>query len=281
MITTYLRPLLCCFAAVGAATISPPANAIDASAWHPDTHSAVRLIAGGLSAPDPGMRAGVEIKLDPGWKTYWRYPGDSGVPPRFDFAQSVNVRSVTLLWPVPHHFVDEGGNSIGYKNDVIFPLQVVPQDPAKPVTLRLKIDYAICEKLCVPAVGNPELLLSAKSSLASVVRAAEERVPKRSQLGDGAAIAIRAIHHERLAGRERVLVDVAAAAADPVELFAEGPTPDWALPLPELESSAPAGLRRFAFDLDGLPPGAKADGAMLTLTLVAGENAVEVVARLD
>jgi hypothetical protein len=163
MITTYLRPLLCCFAAVGAATISPPANAIDASAWHPDTHSAVRLIAGGLSAPDPGMRAGVEIKLDPGWKTYWRYPGDSGVPPRFDFAQSVNVRSVKLLWPVPHHFVDEGGNSIGYKNDVIFPLQVVPQDPAKPVTLRLKIDYAICEKLCVPAVGNAELLLSANS----------------------------------------------------------------------------------------------------------------------
>ena len=165
MITTYLRLPLCCFAALTAATISQPANALDASTWQPDTHSAVRLIAGGLRPSDTLMRAGIEIKLDPGWKTYWRYPGDSGVPPRFDFAQSVNVKSVKLLWPVPHRFVDESGSSIGYKDDVIFPLQVVPSDPAKPVTLRLKLDYAICEKLCVPAEGNAELLLSAESSL--------------------------------------------------------------------------------------------------------------------
>ena len=281
MITTYLRLPLCCFAAVTAATISQPANALDASTWQPDTHSAVRLIAGGLRPSDTLVRAGIEIKLDPGWKTYWRYPGDSGVPPRFDFAQSMNVKSVKLLWPAPHHFVDESGNSIGYKDDVIFPLQVVPLDRAKPVTLRLKLDYAICEKLCVPAEGNVELLLSAESSLASVLDAAEGRVPKRAQLGDQAAVAIRAIHREKLAGRERVLVDVAASSADSVELFAEGPTPDWALPLPELASSAPAGLRRFAFDLDGLPPGAKTDGVLLTLTLVAGQNAVEVTARLD
>lgn len=281
MITTYLRRLLCCFAAVAGAAFCPPANAVDASAWNPDTHSAVRLIAGGRHPSDTVVRAGIEIQLGPGWKTYWRYPGDSGVPPRFDFAQSTNVKSVKLLWPAPHLFVDEGGNSIGYKDGVIFPLEVVPKDPAKPVTLRLKLDYAVCEKLCVPAEGNAELLLSGASSLASVLEAAQGQVPKRSQLGDGAAVAIRAVHRERLAGRERVVIDVAAPTADPVQLFAEGPTPDWALPLPVLESSAPAGLRRFAFDLDGLPPGTKADGALLTLTLVAGQRAVEVTARLD
>ena len=77
------------------------------------------------------------------------------------------------------------------------------------------------------------------------------------------------------------MVDVAAPAGLPVTLFAEGPTSQWALPLPEPVSGAPAGLQRFTFDLDGLPPGAKPDGAELKLTAVAGDKAVEAAFRLD
>src|SRR5689334_18069750 len=131
MIATRLRqlarrvaPLIVIIALpVGAATDE---WAADASPWD-----------GGKSA-DLRLGAGVEIKLAPGWKTYWRYPGDSGVPPRFDFAGSENVKSVEILWPAPHRFSDESGITIGYKNDVIFPLRIVPQDAAKPVLLRLK-----------------------------------------------------------------------------------------------------------------------------------------------
>ena len=64
-------------------------------------------------------------------------------------------------------------------------------------------------------------------------------------------------------------------------LFAEGPTAQWALPLPEPVAGAPAGLQRFAFELDGLPPGEKADGATLRLTAVSGDKAIEVAFRLD
>ena len=107
------------------------------------------------------FRAGVEIKLKEGWKTYWRYPGDSGVPPVLDFSKSQNVKAVTVLYPAPTRFPDgAGGNSIGYKGDVILPLHVVPQDAGKPVTLNLKLDYAVCEKLCVPAEAKLELLLT-------------------------------------------------------------------------------------------------------------------------
>jgi len=282
MITTYLRPLLCCFAAGTAALFSAPTQALEASAWQTDTHSAVRLVAGGRRAADAFLRAGAEIQLGHGWKTYWRYPGDSGVPPRFDFAQSVNVKSVNLLWPAPHRYVDDGGNAIGYKDSVMFPLQVTPQDAAKPVTLRLKLEYAVCERLCLPAEAQAELLLPTElPAAASALEAAEGRVPKRSQLGDSAALGIRAVRREAHAGRDRVVVDIAAPGDEPVELFAEGPTPDWALPLPEPVAPAPAGLRRFAFDLDGLPPGAVARGAMLTLTLVAGRTALEVPVHLE
>src|SRR6516165_12151934 len=101
------------------------AHAADASAWDGDARSAVRLIAGDTkSVRDAPLRAGMEIRLAPGWKTYWRYPGDSGVPPRFDFAGSQNVKSVDVAWPAPHRFSDESGITIGYKDGVIFPLSI-------------------------------------------------------------------------------------------------------------------------------------------------------------
>ena len=250
-----------------------PALAADSSPWDGGPATAVRLIAGATIA-----RAGVEIRLAPGWKTYWRYPGDSGVPPRFDFAGSLNVKSVTVRWPAPQRLADESGTSIGYKHDVVFPLDVVPQDAAKPVVLRLKIDYAVCEKICVPADGKAELTLDgAPGALAARVDTGDAIVPKRAALGAADALAIRAARRDG----NKVQVDVAAPAGSEVELFAEGPTPDWALPVPARVADAAGGLQRFAFDLDGLPPNTKPDGAMLTLTAVAGGQAIEVSFRLD
>jgi DsbC/DsbD-like thiol-disulfide interchange protein len=268
------------------ALLSPPssraAQAADASQWDGDARATMRLIAGGPPQPrNAPLRAGVTLKLAPGWKTYWRYPGDSGVPPRFDFAQSENVKSVTIGWPAPHRFSDESGSSIGYKAEVIFPLRIVPQDPAKPVRLRLKLDYAVCEKLCVPAEGHAELALDgAASRFADALAAAEASVPKPARIGDAAPLAVRAVHREADGAHPRVVVDVVAPPG-PVDLFAEGPSPQWALPLPEPTTAASDGSRRFVFALDGLPPGASPHGTALTLTLVAGTKAVEVPAPLD
>jgi DsbC/DsbD-like thiol-disulfide interchange protein len=285
MIATTLRqlargvaPLIVTIALAGAST---NAWAADASPWDGDARAGMRLVAGS-HARDVDAHAGIEIRLAPGWKTYWRYPGDSGVPPRFDFADSQNVKTVTIDWPAPHRFSDESGITIGYKQDVIFPLRVVPQDTSKPVRLRLKADYAICEKICIPAEGSAELALDARhSELDHSLAAFVAQVPKHAQLGDAAPLAVRAVRRDTSGDRPRVIVDVAAPGSGPIDLFAEGPTSDWALPVPEPIAGAPAGLHRFAFVLDGLPPGARADGAVLTFTLVAGGSAVEVSTHLD
>ena len=218
-----------------------------------------------------------------GWKTYWRYPGDSGVPPALDFSKSQNVKRVTVLYPAPTRFPDgAGGSSIGYKGNVIWPLHVVPQDAGKPVTLNLKLDYAACEKLCMPAEATLELMLTgSETANDAAVDAAEARVPQASTIGDVGTPAIRAVRRESASGKPRMIVDVAAPADAPVALFAEGPTPLWALPLPEPVAGAPAGQQRFAFELDGLPQGEKASGATLRLTAVSGDKAVEVGFRLD
>jgi DsbC/DsbD-like thiol-disulfide interchange protein len=264
-----------------ATIVTAPVFAADSSAWDRDTRAGMRLIAGN-SAANGAMRAGVELNLAPGWKTYWRYPGDSGVPPRFDFSRSENVKSIDVLWPAPHRIADESGFTIGYKERVLFPLRIVPQDKTKPVVLRLKLDYAVCEKLCVPAEGKAELpLTGAVSSLDMSLAAAEAEVPKPAALNEGKDFAIRTIHRDAAAKPQKIIVDVAVPANAKVDLFAEGPTASWALPLPMPVSGAPAGQQRFAFSIDGLPTGAKAEGSELTLTATAGKAAIEVKAKLD
>jgi DsbC/DsbD-like thiol-disulfide interchange protein len=273
-------------AALGALLISAPcfeAAAADASSWDGDARSAVRLVAGGAAAATGDiLRAGVEIRLAAGWKTYWRYPGDSGVPPVFDFSKSENVKSVAVLWPAPHRFVDDGGASIGYKIGVTFPLRVVAENVKRPVTLRLSLDYAVCEKLCVPAKGAAKLELPrASTPYVAPLAAAEARVPRPSRLGDLSPFGISTVRREDGGARPRVIVEVAAPETAPLDLFVEGPTEEWALPLPEPIAGASPGTRRFAFEIDGVPPGANAVGAPLRFTLVSGENAIEVTTVLE
>src|SRR5437588_4163440 len=122
-------------------------RAEDSSPWQRDAHSAIRLLAGSRSGAV--LLGGIAIQLEPGWKTYWRTPGDSGVPPRFDFSTSDNVEAVTVLWPAPKKFDDgAGGTSLGYKHQIVLPLRIVAKDANKPVTLRANINYAVCDKLC-------------------------------------------------------------------------------------------------------------------------------------
>jgi DsbC/DsbD-like thiol-disulfide interchange protein len=263
---------------LGAALIGP-ACADDASAWSEDTRSSMRLIAGSNAKDMPRLRAGIEIKLQPGWHTYWRYPGDAGVPPRFDFSGSENVKSAKVLYPAPQVHSDAGGQSLGYVDNVIFPVQVTPKQPGKPVRLRLKLDYAVCEKLCVPVEGKAEMFMSAgDSTQENALQAAEARVPRPVSAAELGLTA------RRVGGGAKplVMLELAPPGGGPVQVFAEGPTPEWALPIPQPAQGAPAGRRHFSFALDGLPGGVDPKGAFaLTFTVVTGERAYEVTTRLD
>ena len=265
------------------AALAGPARAQDASPWDKQPHAQARLLAGTMmkSAEATYLRAGVEIRLDPGWKTYWREPGDSGVPPTFDFAGSENVKSVTVLWPAPERFPDgAGGNSIGYVGRLVLPLHIVQQDPARHSSLHVKLGYAICANLCVPAEATLTLALSGDGAEEAALEKEELRVPRRVAPGAGKDLAVMSAHREPGAEHERVTVEVGAPKDAPLDLFVEGPTPDWSLPLPE-PSGTDGQLRRFTFDLDGLPPGASAAGATLTFTAVSGDAAIEVPIHLD
>ena len=253
------------------------ARAQDASPWQKDGHSAVRLLAGSRSGAV--LLGGIAIQLQPGWKTYWRTPGDSGVPPRFDFSKSENVEAVTILWPAPTKFDDgAGGHSLGYHDQIVLPLRIVAKNADKPVTLRADVNYAVCAKLCIPVEANAELpFTSVASTEDSALFAALDTVPKPANVGDPNPLTIRDVKREKSA----VLVDVVSPGDKDVSLFVEGPTPDWGLPVPKLLEHGPPGVKRFAFDLDGVPPGVSPEGAALKLTLVGGDRSYEFNINLD
>jgi DsbC/DsbD-like thiol-disulfide interchange protein len=265
-------------AAVFVLSAGPQARAQDSSPWQKDGHSAVRLLAGSRSGAV--LLGGIAFQLQPGWHTYWRTPGDSGVPPRIDFGKSENIEAVTILWPAPIKFADgAGGISLGYQKQVVLPLRIVAKNADKPVTLRADINYAVCEKLCIPVEASAELAFTSVASTEdSALSAALDTVPKPATIGDPNPLTIRDVKRE---GKNGVLVDVAAPDSTELNLFVEGPTPDWALPVPKLLEHGPPGVKRFAFDLDGLPPGANPDGAALKLTLVGGERAYEFNVNLN
>lgn len=95
-------------------------------------------------------RAVLEMELSAGWHTYWRAPGDAGLPPRFDWTASTNVDNVQVAWPIPQRFDEMGLVTFGYKGTSRFPLTVTRKDPAAPAKLALTLDVMVCNEICIP-----------------------------------------------------------------------------------------------------------------------------------
>lgn len=103
-------------------------------------------------------RAGIHIKLDRGYWTYWRAPGSSGMPPVFDFSGSTNLAEAPeTTWPVPVRAVEYGESLNLYKDEVVFPIEFRAADPKKPVRLHLRIAYGACKDVCVPNFAEHQI----------------------------------------------------------------------------------------------------------------------------
>ena len=141
----------------------------------------VQLLDGGVLEATTRL-AGLEITLSGKAKTYWRMPGDSGLPPLFDWSGSENVKSVTVEWPRPDRIPDAAGTILGYHGQVIFPLRVEAADPAKPIRLAVKLDFGICEEICVPLSAAASRVLADGGDQA-VINSFRALVPKKGTLG--------------------------------------------------------------------------------------------------
>ncbi len=139
MIRTVLSALALCLAVITPLAAQTGAN-----------QPAVAEILHGWVQSDGTRMAAIRIRLAPGWKTYWRSPGDAGIPPQFDWSRSRNLEAVSIIWPAPGVYPQNGMRTIGYKDELVLPLAIAPRNAARPVRLRVRLDIGVCEDICVP-----------------------------------------------------------------------------------------------------------------------------------
>jgi len=267
-----LRAALAILALCGLALPAAAAS----SAWESAHGGKVRLIAPGGALSDGRLRAGIEIALDPGWKTYWRQPGDAGIPPHFDHSKSINLDKIEIGFPAPHRFPDPSGTSIGYKGPVVLPVTLTPSDPTAPIVLDLAVEYGLCEKICVPATAHLRLEIDPSEPLDAAVLETWEQFASKLPGKPGKGLSVVAV------SVKNKIVTVKTEIADPdapYDLFVEAPE-DWYLPPPD-RLDVNGRMAKWRVALEWVPKSATISGTELRFTLINGERAVEQTWRLD
>jgi DsbC/DsbD-like thiol-disulfide interchange protein len=258
--------------------LSPGAAlAADASAspWTNLTDSKVRLVSGTVELDGkPTLLAGVQLRMAPGWKTYWKNPGDSGVPPHFNWSKSKNLKRAEVLYPAPHRFDDGGGTAIGYGEEVLFPVKITPEREGEPVELKLTFEYGLCKDLCIPnqaELGLPPTTNIGKGDarlietfLALVPQPdAPDRLPK-----------IEAIALKSDGNAPELVVDANFASdAAGTDLFIDAG--DSLMPVPRPLGAPGGGKQRFVVSFATPEEAAAIKGKPLSLTLVSDRGSTE------
>lgn len=274
--------------AVALGVSHPVSAAADtASPWLQKFHSKTRLVAGKLPNTNgkEQLIVGIHLTLDWGWKTYWRSPGDAGIPPGFRWKGSRNLKSATVLWPAPLRFADPAGSSIGYKSEVVLPVLLEPENPAEPVDVKLQLDYAICKDICAPAESKMTLAVvpsaAKKSPHLDLISRFMSQVPTKSGEGKGQFPLVKAFAADMASSKPHLSIEAQfAPGAGGTDLFVEGPQ-DLYLPLPKQVATLPDGRVRYHVELDPEAGLKTLKGQELTFTLVSDKGQSETRKTVD
>jgi DsbC/DsbD-like thiol-disulfide interchange protein len=232
----------------------------------------MRLIA--VGGKNGIYRAGVEIKLKPGAVTYWRLPGETGVPPQFSFSGSQNLGSAKVLYPAPHRMEEAGFEAWGYRDAVTFPLRLIAKAPSQPVYLDVTVNYAVCQQICIPVKGHAQLALPqlGDGPYKSVLAEARARVPvalSAAQVQQWVAVTPQSVTkgkpHWQIAW---------AGPASLADVFAEGPE-GWAF-----EAKKTSG-KSFTLDTVESPDPIKAKAVSVRLTFAGTPKSFDTTLPLS
>ena len=280
--TAYLVAAVTCGLAIATGGASParaaePSAGLLASPWLTlHAGSRVRLV-GVAGAATGGVNGGIEIELAEGWKTYWRMPGEAGVPPQFEWQGSENLAGVQVSYPAPKRMPEAGAETVGYKTHVLLPFAAKAAAAGKPVTLKLEAEFGVCKEICVPAQANLTLQLpqaSTSAPLPALLAEAVQKVPgPASKDVPGRPVLISSAAQLQGGAPQLVVTARFPGGADAADLFIEAPESIF-VPMTKRSDVKPDGTATFT---SRLPPATAQDlkGKALTLTLVGASGALE------
>lgn len=258
-----------------------PANGQAAEGdWTMEPEIEARLISAvdGVGELDT-VPAGLHLYLPKGWKTYWRSPGDAGLPVVVDWAASDNVDQVGFSWPAPHRFQLFGLDTFGYEQEVIFPLAVTPAVQGQDISLRGDVNVLVCSDICIPYTLPVSLSLPAGPAApdarsANLIDRFAAQVPDG---GEASGFTLASLSAQSAAGEfGRISVEVEAR-----EPFVE---PDvivendlaYAFGTPEITVDEDGKRLRAVFDaLHEVEVDGPLEGLPVTITVVDGPRAME------
>ena len=196
-----------------------------ASDWARSESGQVRLVAAATAIGESArIRLGLHFKLEPGWKIYWRTPGDAGYPPRLDWSGSDNLGDAAIRWPAPHRAILAGLQNYAYVDEVVLPLDVGLPRPGQAVAARLAVDFLACAQICVPQRAELSLNLPAgpaePSAFAHDIGRFDALVP-----GDGRRHGLSLGPVEAIGSGDASLLRLALTASEPLtepDAFVEG-----------------------------------------------------------
>ena len=213
------------------------------------------------------VQAGLVFDLKPGWKIYWRLPGDAGYPPKVTWDQSTNIAAPALSWPLPHRVVENGLQTIGYTGSVVLPIVIPLQTPGQAVHLQAEVDYLACEKICVPLDASLTLDIPAGAAEPSIhqhrLAQAAARVP-----GPAAAVGWQMERAEIIESKLVVSLSADRPFIHPDLLVEDGQRTAFAAPVAEMDGN------RVILTVANVPAGLV--GKTLVLTVVDGDRAAEI-----
>lgn len=189
------------------------------SAWSSSTYAQGKLISTLDAVGDEEAIEGIfHLRLKEDWHTYWRTSGDSGLPPKFDWSGSKNVKSVDVQFPAPKRFDEMGLQVFGYDGDVMYPLTIHPETPGEPMTLALKTDFLVCHELCVPEFLEVSLDIPSGAAVTSKSAAMMDLAKRKIPGENNAGLKIEAA----VAGPEALVLNVYAKRGfDRADVFVE------------------------------------------------------------
>lgn len=257
----------------GAATGADAAS----GSWDSNDHVEMRLISAVTAVGDrQTIPLGLQFRMKPGWKLYWRSPGDAGFPPRANWSASDNLAAVKVDWPAPMRFSIFDLETLGYVDEVILPLTATLARPGDAVTVKASVDYLTCKDICIPYSATVELPLvageAAPSSHAFELDRYRARVP-----GDGARHGLTVTGVQLASVGEDVELIVQATALEPFkapDVFVEGPEGSF-FGKPTFEIGGDGRQVKIAVKGGGFEAPITAEGVPLILTLVDGARMLE------
>jgi len=268
---------------IAAAFASPSAARAAASPWTDQEQVSLRLLA---ASPAVGrertVNLGLQFRMRPGWKIYWRSPGDAGYPPQVDWSGSENLARAELQWPVAHRFSLFGLETFGYSGEVVLPVVAHLAQPGRPLAIEAKVGYLTCKEICIPREATLALALPAGPAAAApesaLIDSYRALVP-----GDGSAVGLGLERAVLTGSNKKPVLELTLRSKTPLanpDVMIEGP-PAFAFGKPEVSLFDGGRAAVLRAPLVFVPDDRVLEGKRLTVTLTDGRRGLErqIVAR--